>query len=67
MERRRQGCLSGLMQMAFLNWIYRAAQTKFGAGRGGCAGLSCGAVLLILFIIFSCMIIFGTDWFALRF
>jgi hypothetical protein len=33
----RPGCLSGLLKLAFLNWIFDWLQERFGFGRG----LSC--------------------------
>jgi hypothetical protein len=66
MGRRRQGCLSGLLQLTFLNVIFNWMQTRFGFGRGAsCSGLGCGLIMLILFIIFACSILGGTDWFRL--
>jgi hypothetical protein len=32
MQRRRQGCLSGLLQLTFLNFIFNWMQTRFGFG-----------------------------------
>ena len=50
----RPGCLGGLFD--FL-------QDNFGFGRGcSCTGIGCGFLLLILFILFACQILLGTDW-----
>jgi len=63
---RRPGCLSGLLQLAFLNVVFDWLQEKFGFGRGcSCTGMGCGVILLILFLIMACSIITGTDWFRL--
>jgi hypothetical protein len=60
---RRQGCLSGLLQLAFLNWIFDWLQDRFGFGRGvSCAGCGCGFLLLVLFVILAFSVITGTDW-----
>jgi hypothetical protein len=46
---RRQGCLTGLLKLAFLNWIFDWLQERFGFGRGvSCAGCGCGLILLLL-------------------
>jgi hypothetical protein len=61
--RDRQGCLSGLLELAFLNWIFDWLQDRFGFGRGvSCTGCGCGLILLILFIILAFSIVTGTDW-----
>ena len=63
---RRPGCLSGLLQLAFLNVVFDWLQEKFGFGRGcSCTGMGCGVILLILFLIMACSVIAGTDWFRL--
>jgi len=62
----RPGCLQGLLKLAFLNWLFDILQENFGFGRGcSCTGLGCGLILLILFILMSCGVITGTDWFSL--
>ena len=64
----RPGCLSGLLKLAFLNWIFDWLQEKFGFGRGAsCSGCGCGVILLILLIIFSCSILTNTNWFHIGF
>jgi hypothetical protein len=63
---RRPGCLSGLLQLAFLNAVFDWLQEKFGFGRGcSCTGMGCGVILLILFLILACSVVTGTDWFRL--
>ena len=63
---RRPGCLSGLLQLAFLNVVFDWLQEKFGFGRGcSCTGMGCGVILLILFLILAFSVITGTDWFRL--
>lgn len=65
---RRPGCLSGLLQLFLLNWLFDALQERFGFGRGAsCTGCGCGFILLILFISLSCAVITGTNWFQLGF
>lgn len=62
----RPGCLVGLLKLAFLNAIFDWLQDRFGFGRGAsCSGIGCGVILLILFLIFACSIVSGTDWFSL--
>ena len=64
--RRRQGCLQGLLEMFMLNTLFDWLQDRFGFGRGpSCMGCGCGFILLIIFILLACQIIFGTDWFHL--
>ena len=64
----KPGCLSGLLKLAFLNWIFDWLQDRFGFGRGcSCSGCGCGLILLIILIVFSCSIIFGTSWLNLGF
>jgi hypothetical protein len=61
--RNRQGCLSGLLELAFLNWIFDWLEHRFGFGRGAsCTGCGCGLTLLILFLILAFSIITGTNW-----
>jgi hypothetical protein len=60
---RRQGCFTGLLKLAFLNWMFDWLQDRFGFGRGtSCAGCGCGLILLILFLILAFSVITGTDW-----
>ena len=66
MSQRRQGCLEGLLELSILNVAFDWLQKKFGFGRGlSCTGIGCGLLLLIIFILMACNIIFGTDWFSL--
>ena len=66
MSQRRQGCLEGLLELSFLNVAFDWLQKRFGFGRGlSCTGIGCGLLLLIIFILLACNIIFGTDWFSL--
>ena len=61
--RDRPGCLTGLVELAFLNWIFDWLQEKFGFGKGcSCSGCGCGVIWLLLFLLFACSIIGGTDW-----
>jgi hypothetical protein len=62
----RPGCLSGLLKLAFLNFIFDFLQERFGFGKGlSCTGCGCGFILLIILIALSCSVITGTDWFHL--
>ena len=61
--RDRPGCLTGLLELAFLNWIFDALQERFGFGRGcSCSGIGCGLIIAIVFVILACGILTGTDW-----
>ncbi|MBN1265800.1 MAG: hypothetical protein JXA25_09925 [Anaerolineales bacterium] len=61
----RPGCLSGLLKLAFVRWIYEGLQSRFGFGSGSCFGIGCGLILLIVFIAITCSILTGTNWFKL--
>ncbi|MGD8244186.1 MAG: hypothetical protein PVG25_06200 [Anaerolineae bacterium] len=64
----RPGCLSGLLKLLMLNWLFDWLQDRFGFGRGlSCTGCGCGVILLILFLILTCSVISGTNWFELGF
>ncbi len=61
--RNRPGCLTGLLELAFLNWIFDALQGRFGFGRGcSCTGVGCGLILLLVFILLACSVLTNTDW-----
>ncbi|NPA06521.1 MAG: hypothetical protein GXO54_03865 [Chloroflexi bacterium] len=62
MEDRRPGCLGGLLRLLLLAWVYDWLQERMGFDRGGCSGVGCGCLLLVLFLIFLCYILFSTDW-----
>ncbi|MGC9398007.1 MAG: hypothetical protein ACP5HM_02600 [Anaerolineae bacterium] len=63
---RRQGCLVGLLKLAFLNVVFDWLQDRFGFGRGAsCSGLGCGVILLIIFIVLACTTCANTDWLRL--
>ncbi len=66
MEDRRQGCLAGLLQLFLLDKLFDWLQKQFGFGRGlSCTGIGCGLLLLIIFLLLACSIVFQTDWFHL--
>jgi hypothetical protein len=61
---RRSGCLAGLFKLAVVNAVFDFLQERFGFGRGcSCSGIGCGVILLIFFLIITCSIVTGTDWF----
>lgn len=62
----RPGCLSGLLKLALLGWLFDWLQDNFGFGRG-CSGCGCGVILLILFALAACGILGDTNWFQLGF
>jgi len=62
----RPGCLGGLLRLLLLTWVFDFLQEHFGFGRGcSCTGIGCGFLLLILFLLFACQILLGTDWLRL--
>lgn len=64
----RRGCLTGLLELLALNWLFDWLQDRFGFGRGcSCSGIGCGIILLVIFVILLCQIITGTNWFRLGF
>ncbi|MDX1662207.1 MAG: hypothetical protein R3272_00335 [Candidatus Promineifilaceae bacterium] len=58
----RPGCLSGLLKLLALGWVFDWLQDNFGFGRGGVCGCGCGFVLLLLFLALACSILTGTSW-----
>ena len=66
--RSRPGCLSGLLKLAFLNWIFDWLQDRFGFGRRtSCVGCGCGVILLLIFLALAFSIITGTNWLRIGF
>ena len=64
----RPGCFSRLAKLLLLDWLLDWLQKRFGFGRGcSCMGVGCGIILLVLFLIFACSILTGTNWSSLRF
>jgi hypothetical protein len=61
----RPGCLSGLLKLFLLDWLFNGLQRLFGFRSGSCMGCGCGFILLIVFIFLVLSVIFGTDWFRL--
>jgi hypothetical protein len=60
----RPGCLSGLLKLALLGWLFDWLQDNFGIGRRlSCSGCGCGLILLIIFLILACNVLVSTDWF----
>ncbi len=59
----RPGCLSGLLKLFLLDVLFDWLQNRFGFGRGmSCGGCGCGFILLIIFLVFACSILTGTNW-----
>ena len=59
----RPGCLSGLLKLVLLDWLFKWLQDSFGFGKGvSCTGCGCGFILLIIFLVIACSVITGTDW-----
>lgn len=61
----RPGCLSGLLKLFLLQWLFDWLQDNFGRGRGGVCG--CGLILTLIFIALACSIITSTNWFEFGF
>jgi hypothetical protein len=60
---RQPGCLSGLLKLFALNWLFSWLQRNFGFGRGAsCSGIGCGIIMLIIFIALVCSVLTGTEW-----
>lgn len=59
----RPGCLSGLLKLFMLGWLFDWLQDNFGFGKGlSCSGCGCGIILLLVFLAIACSILTGTDW-----
>ena len=63
----RQGCLSGLLQLLALGWLFDFLQDNFGTGRGGVCGCGCGFVILLVFLALACSVLAGTNWWEFSF
>ncbi len=59
---RRDGCLEGLLKLFLLNLVFDWLQDNVGFGGGGCSGCGCGVILMMIFMMLACRIIFQTDW-----
>jgi len=64
MNDNRPGCLGGLLRLAVLKWLFGFLQDRFGYGKEdkSCSSIGCGTLLLILFILMVCYVLFNTDW-----
>jgi hypothetical protein len=60
------GCLSGILKLIMLGWLFDWLQDNFGFGKG-CSGCGCGVIFFIIFIILLCSIVTGTNWFHFGF
>lgn len=57
------GCLSGILKLFLLGWLFDWLQDNFGFGRGAsCTGCGCGVILMVLFTVIACSILFSTNW-----
>lgn len=60
--RDRPGCLTGLLELAFLTWAFDWLQDRFGFGKGcSCTGFGCGAILLLVFLLLACSVLGSMD------
>ena len=63
MDNRGDGCLQGALKLFLLGWLFDWLQDTFGFGKGfSCTGCGCGLILLIIFVILACNVLFGTNW-----
>jgi hypothetical protein len=64
----RSGCLSGVVKLIMLGWLFDWLQDRFGFGKGcSCTGIGCGCILFFLFVAIACSILTGTTWSQLSF
>lgn len=63
----RPGCLSGLLKLFLLRWLFDWLQENFGFGRGGVCGCGCGFFMLLVFFALACSVFTSTNWFELGF
>jgi len=58
-----QGCLTGILKLVALGWLFDWLQDNFGFGKGlSCTGCGCGLILLVIFVALACSTIFSTNW-----
>lgn len=59
----KPGCLSGILKLLALGWLFDWLQDNFGFGRGcSCTGIGCGFIILFIFLALACSVLTGTDW-----
>lgn len=63
----RPGCFGGILRLVALGWLFDWLNDNIGFGRGGCTGVGCGLILLVVALVFGCSILFGTNWFQASF
>jgi len=64
----RPGCLSGVLKLVMLGWLFDWLQDRFGFGKGcSCTGIGCGIILFVIFIAVACSVVTGTNWLQIRF
>jgi hypothetical protein len=64
----RSGCLSGVVKLIMLGWLFDWLQDRFGFGKGcSCSGIGCGCILFIIFVGVACSVLTGTNWLHLGF
>ena len=62
----KPGCLTGLLKLFALTWLFDWLQDNFGFRKGcSCTGFGCGIILLLIFLALVCSTMLGTDWFRL--
>jgi hypothetical protein len=63
----RPGCLGGLLRIAIIGAVYTWLQENLGFHKGGCGGVGCGVILVILLLVLVCGTCTGTNWFHVGF
>jgi hypothetical protein len=59
----KPGCISGVLKLLALGWLFDWLQDRFGFGKGcSCTGCGCGVILLVIFLVIACSVITGTSW-----
>jgi len=62
MSNNRPGCWLGFLKLFLLDKLFDWLQARFGFRRGGCVGVGCGIILLIIFLAIACGVVTDTDW-----
>jgi hypothetical protein len=64
----RPGCLSGVVKLIMLGWLFDWLQDRFGFGKGcSCTGIGCGCIMFFVFVAVACSVLTGTNWLQLNF
>ena len=64
----KPGCLSGVVKLVMLGWLFDWLQDRFGFGKGcSCTGIGCGCIMFFIFVAVACSVLTGTNWLDLSF